>query len=151
MVDSVDSDLRLAKIYSTNDFNLAQLKADRLCGNKSYYLKIVYDSEKDINSKYPDLVPYVGLPFSCDVKGAATAGNLEAKKIVEAEREKLYKDLDAAYRHQYEVHKAYAKKYGGDTYSVELPDGSIEAHSFDSDGSACHSSANQFGGETYCD
>ncbi|WP_025122147.1 MULTISPECIES: hypothetical protein [unclassified Serratia (in: enterobacteria)] len=138
------------KIYSTTDIKLAQSKADMLCGHHSFYLKLYHESNIELDKRSNHGI-YRYIPFQCDVYAAARAGNQEAEQQTEESLANARKQLSEAKQHQYEAHKAYAKKYGGDSYSVVNPDGSIEAHSFDSKGRACHSDADQYGSQIYCD
>jgi len=130
--DQIDREYGWVKIYSTNDMQNAQTKANQMCGQRAFYLKQVYESDLKARNSHSALIPS-NIPFQCDVYAAAKAGNLEAQQ------------------HQYEVHSEYAKKHGGDSFSTVNPDGSIEAHSFDGTGNACHGSLSKYGSETYCD
>ena len=150
--DNYDQENGYVKIYSSSDISSAQVKADSYCGKHAYYLQAVHDSNIKIVSKYPrmgQLESYI--PFQCDPLMAAAAGNPEAGVVAKKIRDEAYESLDKAKQHQYEVHKAYAKKHGGDSYSVVNPDGSIESHSFGSEGQECHGSSSQYGANVYCD
>ncbi|MEE7524462.1 hypothetical protein [Enterobacter roggenkampii] len=150
--DKYDKESGDVKIYSTSDMSVAKMKADLLCGKHSYYNKNLHESNISFFRKDPSSYFDMNyIPFQCDVYAAARAGNEEAKNIVNKEIEEAHRRLDAAKNYQYEVHKAYAKKHGGDSYSVINPDGSIEAHSIGKDGNACHSTVSRYGSETYCD
>lgn len=150
--DVYDQENGFVKIYSSSDISSAQVKADSYCGKHAYYLKVAHDANVSIASKYPSLGRLENyIPFQCDPLIAAAAGNPEAEVVAGKIRDEAYKSLDKAKQHQYEVHKAYAKKHGGDSYSVVNPDGSIESHSFGSEGQQCHGSSSQYGANVYCD
>lgn len=150
--DRMDKEYGWVKIYSTKDINIAQRKADFLCGHHAFYLKNEHEANVDIIKKDLYINNFANyIPFQCEVVAASRAGNAEAIQIVNKETQESYKKLDEAKRKQYEAHKAYAKKYGSDSYSVINPDGSIEAHSFDRNGNACHSSVSKNTSGSYCD
>lgn len=148
--DLIDNEYGWVKIYSTTNMLEAQNKADILCGKRAYYLKQYHESNIQIAKNAYYHTP-VYIPFQCEIRAAAIAGNLEAQKQVEIENEKILAQLAEAKRYQYEAHKAYAKKYGVDSYSLVNPDGSIEAYSFDVNGNVCSSVTDQYGSHTYCD
>lgn len=148
--DQIDREYGWVKIYSTNDMQNAQTKANQLCGQHAFYLKQVYESDLKARDSHSALIP-LSIPFQCDVYAAAKAGNPEAQQQAEKLTAEAYNRLDSAKQHQYEVHSEYAKKHGGDSFSTVNPDGSIEAHSFDGTGKACHGSLSKYGSETYCD
>lgn len=150
MSDNYNKENGNVKIYTASDIKVAQVKADAICGHRAFYLKLWHESniKMDKNSTYK---MYNYIPFQCDVYAAARAGNQEAEQQAEEMLANAHKRLNESKQHQYEVHKAYAEKYGGDSYSVVNPDGSIEAHSFDNKGRACHSNADQYSSQTYCD
>ncbi|HAU8265788.1 TPA: hypothetical protein I8287_003475 [Kluyvera intermedia] len=150
-LDSVDKEYGWVKIYSTSDFKIAQAKADVLCGHRAYYLKDLHENNLETIKRFPDGYHSYYYPFQCNLNDAANAGNPEAKAIYDKELSDAYKRLDEAKRHQYEVHKASAKKNGYDSYSIVNPDGSIEAHSINSKGHACHSTVDTYGAYTACD
>lgn len=150
--DDIDHENGMVKIFSTKDLKLAQQRADILCGKKSYYLSALHESNIFLLRKNPsDVYFFDYMPFQCDVISAANAGNAEAKHLHEKELTDAYRRLEEAKRNQYEVHKNYARKNGFDSYSIVNPDGTIEAHTIDSQGNACHSSVSALGGETVCD
>lgn len=148
--DDIDRENGWVKIYSTSDMVEAQNKANHLCGHSAFYLKHLHEADIKARTSYSALIPS-SIPFQCDVYAAAKAGNLEAQKQAEKLTAEAYNRLDSAKQHQYEVHKEYARKHGGDSFSTVNPDGSIEAHSFDGAGSVCHASVTQYGSEAYCE
>ncbi|EKP4474654.1 hypothetical protein P3X16_000007 [Cronobacter dublinensis] len=149
--DKFDQENGWVKIYSTTDINLAQSKADAYCGNHAFYLKAEHDSNIGIVNENPnDNFLFNYIPYQCNAHYAAIAGNSEAKAIDEKEKSDALKSLEKAKRHQYEIHKAFAKKHGGDSYSVVNPDGSIEAYSFDGNGNECVGFSNKNGSDVHC-
>ncbi|HAT3951842.1 TPA: hypothetical protein I9Y43_000369 [Kluyvera ascorbata] len=150
--DEIDHESGLVKIFSTKNFKTAQDRGDFLCGKKSYYVKALHESNLVFLRNNPsDVYLFDYIPFQCDLKTAANAGNSEAKALNDKNLTDAYRKLEESKRNQYEVHKAYAKKHGIDSYSIVNPDGSIEAHTIDSSGNACHSTVGIYGGETVCD
>lgn len=150
--DDIDHENGMVKIFSTKDLKLAQQRADILCGKKSYYLNALHESNMFLLRKNPsDVYSFDYTPFQCDLMEAANAGNAEAKYLHEKDLTDAYRRLEDAKRNQYEVHKDYARKNGFDSYSIVNPDGTIEAHTIDAHGNACHSSVSLLGGETVCD
>ncbi len=150
MNDYIDHEDGWVKIYSTTDMRAAQDKAEALCGKKAYYLEKQHVIQVGLEKKSLYPIP-VYIPFQCEMYAAARAGNTEAREQVKIENEKGLERLKEAKKRQYEAHKAYAKKYGSDSYSLVNPDGSIEAYSFDTDGNVCGGTADQNGSHTYCD
>lgn len=150
--DQIDIEYGWVKIYSTKNITEAQGKADSLCSSHAYFLNSEYESNlKNINKSDVNRLIFNYIPFQCDVFYAAKAGNLEAKKIANAKLSEAHNILDEKKKVQYEIHKEYAQKHGGDSFSIVNPDGSVEAHAFDGTGNECHASASQFGSETSCD
>ncbi|EPD6703906.1 hypothetical protein ACSDK8_004258 [Cronobacter dublinensis] len=149
--DNFDQENGWVKIYSTTDINLAQSKADAYCGNHAFYLKAEHNSNISVFNKNPhDNLLFNYIPYQCNAHYAAMAGSSEAKAIDEKENSDALKSLEKAKRHQYEVHKAIAKKHGGDSYSVINSDGSIEAYSFDGNGGECVAFSNKNGSGVHC-
>lgn len=150
--DQKDIDNGKVRIYSTHNFVVAQQRADVMCGAHAYYLDLEHESNKKlVKLNSVNKVIYDYIPFNCDLFDAAKSGSIEAKPIAKEQLKLMYNDLDKAKETQYGVHKSYAEKHGGDSYSIVNPDGSIEAHSIDSSGVACHSTVSIAGGQTYCD
>ncbi|MDU5196888.1 hypothetical protein [Enterobacter sichuanensis] len=149
--DEIDHESGLVKIFSTKNLNAAQDRADILCSKKSYYVKALHESNLMLLRNNPsDVYLFDYIPFQCDLKAAANGGNSEAKALYDKNLTDAYRKLEESKRNQYEAHKAYAKKHGIDSYSIVNPDGSIEAHTIDSNGDACHSAVSIFGWETVC-
>lgn len=150
--DQLDIEYGSVKIYSTQNLSEAQAKATSLCGSHAYLMSSEYESNlKNINESKVNGLIFNYIPFQCDVFVAAKSGNLEAKKIAESKLDEMHKILYEKKKMQYDIHKKYAENNGGDSYSVVNPDGSVEAHSFDDAGSACHASSSKFGSEVSCE